>query len=252
VKNARLGTDGTGWRFGRGLKPRSELSIRSELFFVRNAGPPLQKLITYALTKEIGFYFVAELTLRIFPVYATHATLEKLQGKIAVLQTPTRHNSEDHMSNPVTVQVKGLKELQHALEQETPKRVRAILRSALNAGAKIIQAAVKREAPRDTGQLEGSIDIKISIKTLDVRGSAFIGPSKSKTKKNIKRKGFLTRLGIGPKGIAKGIDDVTLTRFFEGGTSKMAADPFMTRGFEMSKMKAMETVIAKIREALKL
>jgi len=145
------------------------------------------------------------------------------------------------MSNPVEVKVSGLDKLQKALEQEIPKKAKASVRSALRAGAKVLQQAVVREAPKDTGFLSEHVDVKTRVRGNDLAGSAFVGP-------NAKAVYPAPPGGLSKKARPK--PAWVIARFLEGGTHKMAANPFMTRAFEAYKQKAIDAVIAKLKEIL--
>jgi HK97 gp10 family phage protein len=150
----------------------------------------------------------------------------------------------------VTVEVKGLSELQAKLE-ELPKKVADKgLRKALKAGGNVIRNAMVMLAPKDTGFLAEHFGTKIRILHTYLGGSAFIGPqgkvdypAYASGAYNIKRKGGKIRK-VGRVAVA------TVARFFEFGTSKMGKKPFMTQAFESHKQEALDAIAEELRDAL--
>jgi HK97 gp10 family phage protein len=148
------------------------------------------------------------------------------------------------MASPVEVKITGLDKIQHALEQEIPKKAAAAMRGALRDGAKIIQSAIIQEAPKDTGLLAEHIDVKTRVRGTALTGSAFVGPNSKVV--------YPPALGKFGNKIRRAMPAWVVARFLEGGTSKMAARPFMTQAFEGNKSKAVDAIIAKLKAALGL
>ncbi|HZR66613.1 MAG TPA: HK97-gp10 family putative phage morphogenesis protein [Terriglobales bacterium] len=140
------------------------------------------------------------------------------------------------MSEFVTVEVKGLKELQDKLEELPNKIARRGIRQALRAGAEIIRGEMVSNAPKDSGFLEEHIDVKTRLKSDLLAGSAFIGPNgKQLYPRN-------------PKWPAR--TAALVAKWLEFGTSRMSKKPFMTQAFETRKEDALEAITRKLREAL--
>jgi HK97 gp10 family phage protein len=92
----------------------------------------------------------------------------------------------------------------------------------VKAGEKVKEAII-REAPHRTGDLKKNIRVS-RLKRVD--GAAFIDVHPSK--------------------------DVFYAAFLEFGTTKMKADPFMSRGYENSKEEAEKIIIDEIKKGLGL
>lgn len=88
----------------------------------------------------------------------------------------------------ITVNVEGLKGLEDALAQAGPKLAKRALRKALNAGADVLVAAAKANAPvlkkgtpqRRPGELRDAIDKKVTLSAKQESGTAVIGPEYKK------------------------------------------------------------------------
>jgi HK97 gp10 family phage protein len=140
------------------------------------------------------------------------------------------------MTEFVTVEVKGLRELQDKLEALPTKLARRGIRQALRAGADVIRSAMVANAPKDSGFLEEHIDVKTRLKSDLLAGSAFIGPNgKQVYPRN-------------PKWPAR--TAALIAKWLEFGTSRMSKKPFMTQAFETRKEDALEAITEKLRDAL--
>lgn len=156
------------------------------------------------------------------------------------------------MENPVTVKVSGLKELEKALEQETPKRVKDIIKPALAEGANIILELMKSFVPKDTGFLLKNLSVKFSVKGSAVKGSAFVGP-RGKVDYPLPGGTYAEKINKRGRKYKSGrIPVVAVAKFIEFGTATQQPRPFMTQAFEAGKTKAMNAVIAAIQRALRL
>jgi hypothetical protein len=86
-------------------------------------------------------------------------------------------------------------------------------------------------------------------------GTAFIGPSTAaypNRDQKPRQVSFINRAGKRIAFMATKITAATVGRFLEYGTSKMAAHPWMTKAWEKSKQAALDHIIAKLKEQLKL
>src|SRR5208337_2870373 len=81
------------------------------------------------------------------------------------------------MSADFTFEIKGLEEVQAKLEALKEKIARTGVRNALRAGATFLMQRCVMLAPRLTGFLAEHFDIKISVRSDAIAGSAFIGPN---------------------------------------------------------------------------
>ena len=139
----------------------------------------------------------------------------------------------------IWVKVSGLDELQKKLRDELPKRAKQILKDALFAAAQVIKNEMMTLAPRRTGFLAEHIDVKLSARGGELAASAFIGPNG--------RVMYREQTGKGKVWIRKA---VTVARWLEFGTSKMAAHPFMTTAFETKKQGALDVIIGMLKTGL--
>src|SRR5208337_3107742 len=143
----------------------------------------------------------------------------------------------------VTVEVKGLAELQQALEQMADKVAKKGIRAALKSGAQPIQNGMVTLAPHDTGFLAEHFNTKIRIGRDELSGSAFIGPQGK-----VDYPEFLSgayRIVRNAKGKARKVGRIavaTVARFLEFGTAKMAKKAFMTAAFEVGKNEALALI----------
>lgn len=83
------------------------------------------------------------------------------------------------MIDPITVNIKGLDELQAKLESLTKKAADKILGAGLTAAAQPILDEMVREVPKDSGFLAKHIHAKLGRKVKnDMARAIFIGPDK--------------------------------------------------------------------------
>lgn len=157
----------------------------------------------------------------------------------------------------------GLKELQEALEEKLPKDARLAMRIALSAGGGTVRDAMVDNAPvevngENSGFLRDHLKVKTVIKNGGLTGYAIIGattdpyPGREGSQGRVS---FKTALGRSVSFISKTAGQVTaamVAKFLELGTSRMSKHPFMTQAWESSKQQALDRMIAKLKEALKL
>lgn len=155
----------------------------------------------------------------------------------------------------ITFKISGLDKIQQRLEEQPKKDANKILRVTLNAGADIVLAAMRTEAPRDSGFLEEHFDKKVSIKK-DIAGAAFVGPQgKMDYPFTTGHKGGRYTQKTNRRGkqyLSGRIPVVTVARFHEFGTRHEAANPFMSRSFDASKGTALDKIIEQFRLLLGL
>ena len=94
---------------------------------------------------------------------------------------------------------------------------------ALREAGDVVKEAIQKEAPIRSGKLKKSITVS-----------------------RVKNKDGAKRVEVGPD------KDVFYSRFVEFGTVKMKANPFMSRGYEVSKENAMEKIEKNLKEGLGL
>lgn len=120
----------------------------------------------------------------------------------------------------VEMELKGIDELLRKTEELGRKGSR-VENNALREAGNLMAREMKKEAPKRTGKLTGSIK-----------------RSSIKTSKNMKR------VEIGPK--------VYYARFVNNGTSKMKSNPFMDRTYESNKKKAQDIIRIELIKGLGL
>lgn len=162
------------------------------------------------------------------------------------------------MPDIVTVNIKGLDELQKALEAKG-KEARLAVRVALNAGGGDVKREMQDGAPvEDGGENNGFLKEHISVKVRmrgQTQGTAYIGPSTAAYPNRSQKPhtvSFVTRTGRKISFTAWKVTAAMVGRFLEFGTRRMPAHPWITRAWERSKGKALEHVVAKLKETLKL
>jgi HK97 gp10 family phage protein len=136
----------------------------------------------------------------------------------------------------VTCKISGLQELQKALEGIPRQIARKGVRKALHAGGVIMQDAMTIEAPKDTGFLREHFGQRIKLlKGGDIGGSCYIGPE-GKIDYPDRDGGYREKTNkSGGKYEVGRISVASVARYFQYGTVKMAANPFMTRAWEAKK-----------------
>jgi len=156
------------------------------------------------------------------------------------------------MSDDVTVNIRGLEDLQRKLEEIGHNVAKRGVRQALRAGAVPVREAMAAAAPKDSGFLSEHIDIKTRMDKDELAGAAFIGPnSKAVYPRGEVARELARKLG---NRFARGTKQYfawVVARFLEFGTRKMAKKPFMTQGWETSKQSALDAIIQKLKDNLK-
>lgn len=152
------------------------------------------------------------------------------------------------MSDAVTVNIKGLDELQKTLE-EMPRDVsRKILRNDLKDSGEYMRQEMSANAPYASGFLSEHFDSKVKIKSDELAGSAFVGPmGKMYYPGGDKEKGVATGKFAHKGGL---VPVASVARFLEFGTSKMSPHPFMRNTFEQNKDGVMIKIIEGIKTAI--
>jgi HK97 gp10 family phage protein len=157
----------------------------------------------------------------------------------------------------LTVEVKGLDELQEKLEALPYKVAKRGLKSTLYRAADIVKKAMMALAPKDTHFLEEHFNIKVGQPRGAVNADAlamyaYIGPqgkidypAYASGAYKIKRTKTGKARKVGRIAVA------TVARFLEFGTSKMAKKPFMTAAYESTKGAALTKIQEGLTEAVK-
>lgn len=149
----------------------------------------------------------------------------------------------------VTLNLTGLKELQEALENQLPSVAKKIVRQSLRDAAKLVKDAIVEMAPKDTGFLSEHFNIQMRVEKNGIAARAFVGPV---------RKAYYPGVGSRSAGVSTGkrpkkggaLPVVSVARFQEYGTSRMAAHPFMRPAFMATAQAAVDKIIEGIRKSL--
>ena len=152
--------------------------------------------------------------------------------------------------NLVEFKLDGLSALQKQLEVEAPNVARKIVRNALKVGGQYILDIIVTGAPRHTGFLSSHFNVKVKMMRGELAGTAYVGPQ-GKVDYEVTGKGY--RIKTDKKGNRRyvgRVSIVTVARLLETGTSKMPANPFMTRGAEQARPGAIDIVIQWIKDGL--
>ncbi len=167
------------------------------------------------------------------------------------------------MANVVEFEIKGLAELQKKLEEELPKDARRAMRIALSAGGGTVRDAMKEDAPveadgENSGFLRDHLKVKTIVRNGGLTGIAIVGattdpyPGREGTQGRVSFKTRTGKLVSFVSSVAGQVTASKVAQWLELGTSRMSAHPFITRAWESSRQAALDRMIAKLRETLKL
>jgi HK97 gp10 family phage protein len=155
------------------------------------------------------------------------------------------------MMDDITCEVKGLSELQTALEEMPKKIADKGLRSSLKAGGAPIKDCMVSLAPKETGFLAEHFGVRVKISRDGVSGSAFIGPQGKIDYSAFASGAYRIIRNAAGKVKKRGkIAVASVARFLEFGTSKMAKKPFMTQAFESHQSDALAAIVKGLTKAV--
>ena len=120
------------------------------------------------------------------------------------------------------IELEGMQELLNRLE-EMGKEGKKIENAALKKAGEVLQEEIQKEAPTDSGNLKDNIEV-------------------GKIKKN--KEGSYVQVGTNDKS--------WYGKFVEFGTTKMSANPFMSRAYQSKKEEIQETIADEVRKGLGL
>jgi HK97 gp10 family phage protein len=130
-----------------------------------------------------------------------------------------------------TSQVTGLKEINKVLQQLPDTIERRVLQNAVNAGGRVILNAVKEKAPRHEGkQSAASKRYGTLVRNLRIQA--------------------LTRVRRGMRGVRVWTKDAFWAVFYELGTKRQPARPFMEPAFQEAQDWAVQAVKDKLVEGI--
>ncbi len=151
----------------------------------------------------------------------------------------------------ISVEIKGLSDLQLALEELPKKIADKGLRKSLKAGGAPIKNGMVSLAPKETGFLSEHFGVRVKISRDGVSGSAFIGPQGKIDYPAFASGAYRLLRKAGGKLAKRGkIAVASVARFLEFGTSKMAKKPFMTQAFESHQSDALDAIVKGLTTAV--
>jgi len=130
------------------------------------------------------------------------------------------------MSDGIKVKFHGMKELDKAIQRLPEALKKRAYRSVLSTGARVIAKHIKRNIPKDTGNLKRSIGIKVNPKSKTPW--ARIGP----------KRGVSTTEG------GKQVRVTDYAKNVEQGTATTAAQPYIRPGIDSSGSEVMTKMTA--------
>jgi HK97 gp10 family phage protein len=138
-----------------------------------------------------------------------------------------------------TVRIDGLKELGEALKGLRLDMAQKAARQAVAAGASVVRAQARKNAPVDTGNLQKAIVMKRKRNTNlteEYGVSVRVG-----------KKSDVTRAKAGKGALGK---DAYYARFLEFGTVKLPAKPFLTPALSQNVQKATEAMKTRLAKRI--
>ena len=137
------------------------------------------------------------------------------------------------------VRIDGLKELGEALKGLRLDMAQKAARQAVAAGAGVVRAQARKNAPKDTGNLEKAIVMKRKRNTnLTEQYGVSV---------RVGKKSDVTRAKQGKGALGK---DAYYARFLEFGTVKMPAKPFLTPALSQNVQKATEAMKTRLAKRI--
>ena len=130
------------------------------------------------------------------------------------------------MSDGIKVKFRGMKQLDRNIQRLPEELKKKAYRSVLSTGARVIAKHIKRNVPKDTGNLKKSIGIKVNPKAKTPW--ARIGP----------KRGVTTTVD------GKQVRVTTYAKNVEQGTVHTAAQPYVRPGIDSSGSEVMTKMAA--------
>lgn len=124
-------------------------------------------------------------------------------------------------------QVLGLSQMNKVLQEFAPNIQRRVLQNAVSAGGRVSMNAIKAKAPRHEGpQSPASKKYGTVVKNLSMRA--------------------MSKLRTTARGVRIWTKDAFWAQFYELGTSRQPARPFMRPGFDESETEAINAIAGKL------
>lgn len=141
----------------------------------------------------------------------------------------------------ITVKIEGLDQLQKNLERLPHNIAQRIIKGTLNEAARDMISACAEEAPKDSGFLSEHFVSKTTVTRDELAATTIVGPaSRVEYPRRVPKRG----------GKGSTVKVASVARFWEYGTHKLAANPFMSRAFMRVREGLLNKIIAGIRSAL--
>lgn len=156
------------------------------------------------------------------------------------------------MSEMITVDIKGLKELAAALTQMPKKIAGKALGASVGAGAGIIREQARANAPIDTGAVKKSIVAwrKRGSRPDNITYCVGVTMRKKWSRKNIKVKSMKNLKWKKKGGGYETVQSAYWWMFNEFGTTKQAAKPFMRPAFVQQGGRALAAIKVMLEKAV--
>lgn len=140
------------------------------------------------------------------------------------------------MANNVTVQIRGLEDVEAKLYDLPSKFAKLVMRRALRPAANIWKEEIAARAPEKTGFLKTQAAISIKLSAKEEAGAALVGFTKKQNPALVGKKAHVPSAG-------------NEAFWYELGTSNQPARPFIRPAFESKKTQVLDVFIAKLKEA---
>jgi HK97 gp10 family phage protein len=154
----------------------------------------------------------------------------------------------------IEVEVKGMDQLQAALEALPQKVAQRGIRRALRNGSDILRSEMMSLVRKDSGFLEEHLGTKIRFEKGELAATAFVGPqgkvdypafmSGAYNIKRIVKNGKEKIKKVGRIAVA------SVARYLEFGTARSGKFPFMTPAFDSTREKILQEIISTLKRAV--
>ncbi len=156
------------------------------------------------------------------------------------------------MSDDFTSDVKGLVELQTALEQLSEKTGKTGIRKALQAGAAPVHQGMVTGAPKKTHFLADHFNVKVKLERGELAGTAYIGPQGKMDYPEYMSGAYkIVRVGKNKIKRVGRIAVASVCRFLEFGTSKMKKKPFMVQALMLNGTQATDAIAESLGDTIR-
>ena len=160
---------------------------------------------------------------------------------------------------PEGIEVRGLMQLNRALEGLEKKAQKNAIRAAVRAGGRVIVKEARRRLPSEYGTLKKSITVKV-LRGRPTSQAAIVGPStagltragKTKRPKNDGWYGHIVEFGtLGSRRTPLAAGTKRRRKYKSGLPKGLAPHPFLRPAIAATKNKVVKVFIVKLDEAIK-